>query len=1337
MEPNSNKPSFSVDRDDPNENHSKPRGSFQREPPVVPERVAVLKANYKQAWLYFLIGVCLVVAWGGIIRFAFIRAFALEDNDDLPRTSSTFLAIAYEGISESEKEVTPEVFYQQMETLSEAGYNTITLEDVNAFYQDGTLLPEKAILLTFDHSRKSSYFDARRVLKNYRWRAVMFVWTKPILDEDPAALRWPYIRAMINSGSWEAGAQSHLGFDQVLSDSEGQLNNFLTSPQWLSAENRYETPVEFEARLRADHKFVFDLITEETGYEPIAFAFPYGDFGQYDERALLTRRLNMDLVDEFYDLGFILGNAGLNTAFTNPLRLNRLLVDSDWNAEELLSRLEVSWPQELGADSEKLLSEKKRWQHDWGSFELTEEGLILKATESNTGAKVWANGTDLYRDFSAKIKLVIERGQAGIFLRSSKDGEAHLYLGLGDEGEVWLRQKMPGMESITLGTSRYEKELDGTVSLDLYARGNQFYVTASDEPLFNEIILTRGEDTPGLIGLSVWDPEVGVASLKVEQIEVRPFHNRLITWDPISTRMPYLAGWMSKNGYQYSMFSPPWLRFGLEGRAEQIGWNPTYYKDLSSVYNMQFVPEIIIERSESIDGTTATNIAEQAERDGADAVYCNLSNMTGGLNIAKVTSWLEKISIALAEKNIELIVSLPPTLQGGNTITSLFQGLTNLRIVFKEEALFGQSEFKPNDPRVITWNHAIIQQTKQPLFYQLTGGDAEEQLWGNEIRSHLLWEEGSEAYQKGDFDLAIDLWSRWAEIEPYNERPPRLVGDVYRSKKDYRNAVEYYQRSLELNPGQISLLITTANLRTEFEEGVEKPLEMLDLYARLFPQNSEVKLAQAEILLNDGQVEEARKKILEVVNENKGDLNALSHLHGLLKTSNERVQNLKKILDVAQARGMRGHFLESLDKFGLLLWPESWRLLDLVNQRAQEELPDSVYYQNLLPREYPVREDIQFGSISTNWKGAQITSDSTDEGRSAYSDNRDSSDNYLKLGRSSLIQNGFIEATLDQASGLFWLYARRSEGTMIRFGFEQTGDLHMQTWVDGKIVENLRRDWIRPVNPFTLRLEIRGDAAFGYLDEKPAFGAPISIPLDMNLGSWGMAPWTPESGLAQAVVREVAGGPLPTYIGIFEPKVKPWTDDDILAKLENNSEVFSVISPAWFRQNTNGEILLTSKKGDFQKTRLFTTYYKIRLYPMILSASTRNFDVENLIELSANLDVKGFSILFAKMPSAEWFQEIEDQLVGTGLGLLAIKIDKVSGEAEVREMGDVSGLFSGQRYNQDFDLIDVTQMKKPHVIVDKTFPLIEGEDVQGKEDRRSIHSQDLLHAPNDNAIYIF
>ena len=56
--------------------------------------------------------------------------------------------------------ISPETFRKQIQALSDAGCNTISLEQLRDYVYNGTPLPEKPIVLTFDDGYLSNYEDA-------------------------------------------------------------------------------------------------------------------------------------------------------------------------------------------------------------------------------------------------------------------------------------------------------------------------------------------------------------------------------------------------------------------------------------------------------------------------------------------------------------------------------------------------------------------------------------------------------------------------------------------------------------------------------------------------------------------------------------------------------------------------------------------------------------------------------------------------------------------------------------------------------------------------------------------------------------------------------------------------------------------------------------------------------------------------------------------------------------------------------------------------------------------------------------------------------------------------
>jgi hypothetical protein len=69
------------------------------------------------------------------------------------------------------------------------------------------------------------------MLRKAGWNAVMFLWTKPIIERDSAALLWPYLRSMIRSGTvgTRRAEPRRVPADPHKRAAEG---NFMTSPLW-------------------------------------------------------------------------------------------------------------------------------------------------------------------------------------------------------------------------------------------------------------------------------------------------------------------------------------------------------------------------------------------------------------------------------------------------------------------------------------------------------------------------------------------------------------------------------------------------------------------------------------------------------------------------------------------------------------------------------------------------------------------------------------------------------------------------------------------------------------------------------------------------------------------------------------------------------------------------------------------------------------------------------------------------------------------------------------------------------------------------------------------------
>jgi len=572
------------------------------------------------------------------------------------------------------------------------------------------------------------------------------------------------------------------------------------------------------------------------------------------------------------------------------------------------------------------------------------------------------------------------------------------------------------------------------------------------------------------------------------------------------------------------------------------------------------------------------------------------------------------------------------------------------------------------------------------------------------LKGQVLNRRGRQAYSAGRFDEALSIWTEWMETDPDNPRPVTLVGDLHLRAGDNDEAFTHYYKSLNMEPGQLSLMARLARL---LDVQSDQPLEarlLLNRFSRLFPEAPIVALAQAEWLTRRKRYQEAIEIIRKVIENDPENLTAMSLLHPLLSTPGLRYANMLRMLGVGRLPGRETNLASAIRDNNLLTRPESWVLMDFLDEMAGKAptLEERDLFSNLLPRDTISVEDFRIGRMSSNWVSSR--KDTWNEsGNLILQATDDQTEAFLRLVRSDAMHNGFIEAEIEDSRGFFWIYARRGEGNMIRFGFEETGQLYLQIWINNYLVTNETRMWSRMPGPAVLRLELRGDGAMGYINETPMFGSPVSIPDDMGLGWWGIAPWSVKPGRAAVSVLKISGGPLPTRLlilpratlGLQEDSVhfRQHTDsfgrwgerDAVMNWLDDAADGVSTIAPEWYVQSGDGHFDLIHSPGSLE-LRLLARYHRLRLLPMVRIRSQDRLDIESLTRQALEDKVDGFTLVMKRMPHPEWIAKIEAQVVRLGLTLHLIVIDPESEKASFRELCEAVGIFSGPRRIQTLPL---------------------------------------------------
>jgi hypothetical protein len=176
-----------------------------------------------------------------------------------------------------DRPIDPEQFARQMTLLRHAGYQTITLGEFVRFARgEQVSLPPRPLLLTFDGARLATWTGSDRVLRELGFNAALFVDVGRVEAGDPEYLTWGELNRVQRGGRWEVQLRSGTGNRRI---------KYGPEPDDVGPFYAYRGS---EERIDGWRERVFSDITwgEEQlsfrvqGYRPLAFAPPYGNYGQ-------------------------------------------------------------------------------------------------------------------------------------------------------------------------------------------------------------------------------------------------------------------------------------------------------------------------------------------------------------------------------------------------------------------------------------------------------------------------------------------------------------------------------------------------------------------------------------------------------------------------------------------------------------------------------------------------------------------------------------------------------------------------------------------------------------------------------------------------------------------------------------------------------------------------------------------------------------------------------------------------------------------------------------------------------------------------------------------------
>ncbi len=202
--------------------------------------------------------------------------------------------------------ITPEELRSDLEWLRAEGYAAVTMREVVSFVLEGSPLPEKPVVLSFDDGLSSALSTVLPLLREAEMPMVLSVigFSADEVSSFPrgrpfAHAAWDQLRELTESGLVEV--QNH-SYDLHRTD-RGAVGVLRRPGEGREA---------YEARLSEDALLLQERVFQETGCLPNTFTYPYGAYDALSEgvlrelgfRATLTCDFGMNLLDRDPDCLF-------------------------------------------------------------------------------------------------------------------------------------------------------------------------------------------------------------------------------------------------------------------------------------------------------------------------------------------------------------------------------------------------------------------------------------------------------------------------------------------------------------------------------------------------------------------------------------------------------------------------------------------------------------------------------------------------------------------------------------------------------------------------------------------------------------------------------------------------------------------------------------------------------------------------------------------------------------------------------------------------------------------------------------------------------------------------
>ncbi|MCX5886419.1 MAG: polysaccharide deacetylase family protein [Proteobacteria bacterium] len=354
--------------------------------------------------LLLILGICAVIIYTAVKPLP-----PLQYYPESWRSWEGFYVLSYVGITRKGEGdyITQKRLGDHLNSLKQAGFNTITPEDAVAFLDGRAPLPDKAILIMFEGGRKDSFLYATPLLRKFGMIACMCVPTSFSQTWGGFYLKEHDIKNLSHQAHWRLCSMGNDAIKKVPIDGSGSQGHFLTHRMWQG--NKVEDDSAFKNRVIEDYAKSAKLLEKASGRPVVAYLYPFADPGGGANTDPASAVVNRKALASHYRIAFISADNPFNSLYKNPYRLSRLRVPSNWDGPHLIKELHKFLPLQSPING---LSDESIW------FKSGDVHQVGKTVTLSPGSVLWLRGSDDWSDQDISVTIRLSTGAtASLYVR--------------------------------------------------------------------------------------------------------------------------------------------------------------------------------------------------------------------------------------------------------------------------------------------------------------------------------------------------------------------------------------------------------------------------------------------------------------------------------------------------------------------------------------------------------------------------------------------------------------------------------------------------------------------------------------------------------------------------------------------------------------------------------------------------------------------------------------------------------------------------------------------------------------------------------------------------------